>query len=524
MIKRTAVLASLVIAALTLLAAVPASRVCGQTPTPSPSADELKLQEEKRLTELQRDIELAKKAIRDAQPKPEAKSSPPAPTATPLAGDTTLENVKLEAEMVAYKAMSEVADQISKEIKHTRGTAKNIAIYDAQVVKDWRFYQALFPAFKGQVDDILAQYKALLCDNSNPTITADVDASFLASSRCADPNRDVMTLTGGVQEAFSAGSTLLKSFIDLAALFRTDTKIQGMAFTVDESAMVAEVFRALKNDYGANNISLYYPEVFPPRLTKDSRTISIVGDLYIYKTQAEKVIKKKNLDKEKAVADMVEPTTKKAQFEEKLGQVEALETRLADLRRALKNERNPLLRKKIRSEIVRARIDLSKLGLTEASLPGGKADLTAHIEEQKRNLAPLEARIKQINADVKKLTSINERFLAFVTDFVKIDNGVNTLALFIKAEDIDEAMADQNSYWLEIKSVSAGGNNRTRKNLLRFLSGAKLDHSGGVIIEYTLYENSGAVVYSDKISVYEGYVEPKKIRGPKVFSMKDTVN
>jgi len=75
----------------------------------------------------------------------------------------------------------------------------------------------------------------------------------------------------------------------------------------------------------------------------------------------------------------------------------------------------------------------------------------------------------------------------------------------------------------EIKSVSSGGNNRTRKNLLRFFTGAKLDHSGGVIIEYTLYENSGAVVYSDKLSIYEGYVEPKKIRGTKAFKFEDKV-
>lgn len=38
-----------------------------------------------------------------------------------------------------------------------------------------------------------------------------------------------------------------------------------------------------------------------------------------------------------------------------------------------------------------------------------------------------------------------------------------------------------------------------------------MDHSGGVILEYTLYKRSGAVIYSDKLSYYEGYVEPKKI-------------
>ncbi len=51
------------------------------TPSPTPSEAELRLQEEKRLLELQKDIELAKKAIRDAQAQP---------AATPLEGNTVL--------------------------------------------------------------------------------------------------------------------------------------------------------------------------------------------------------------------------------------------------------------------------------------------------------------------------------------------------------------------------------------------------------------------------------------------------
>src|SRR6266566_2536756 len=83
-------------------------------PTPTPSEEELKLQQQKRLLELQRDIEQARKAIRDAQPQPE---KPAAPTATPLSGDTTLTDVKLEPEIVSYKAMSEAAKIISTEVK-----------------------------------------------------------------------------------------------------------------------------------------------------------------------------------------------------------------------------------------------------------------------------------------------------------------------------------------------------------------------------------------------------------------------
>jgi len=484
-------------------------------PSPTPTQQELDLQEQKRLIELQRDIELAKKAIRDAQPQPASKPTPPAPSATPLAGDTTLDSVKLEAEMVGYAAMSEAADHISKEIKGRKSSASNIAIYDSQVVQDWRLYRALFPAFEGQVEDIKNQYKSLLC--TDPTISADVRPAFLSSIYCTVPHRNVKTAVGGFDAAFEAGSTLLKSFIDLTALFRTDTKIQGVAFTIDESALVAEVFRALKNDYSPATINLYYPKVFPPRVKNSSDTVAVVGDLFIYKKEADAVIKTKNADKDTTVGLMADPSSKKAKLEDTLAQIKGLNSKLDALSAALQLERKPAVRKKINEEITNAKVELAKLGETESSL-------NVKINAQKAILAPLEAKIKQINSDVMRLTDLNDRFLAFVNDFVKVDaSGINALALFIKAEDIEHAMADPESYWLEIKSVSSGGNNRTRKNLLTFFTGAKLDHSGGVIIEYALYENSGAVVYSDKLSIYEGYVEPKKIRGAKVFKFEDKV-
>lgn len=520
-----------------------ATGALAQTPTPTPTEEELRLQEEKRLIELRRDIEQAKKAIRDAQPKEEEPAAPPAPSATPLAGDTTLENVKLESEMVAYKAMSEAADLISKQIKNKKGSAKNIAIYDAQVVKDWRFYRALFPAFEGQVLDIKAQYKALLCQT--PSIAADVDDSFKETfCKKADENQkavgDVRTLgnqkaLGGVaaiQTAFGAGTNLLKSFIDLAALFRTDTKIQGNAFTIDESALVAEIFRALKNDY--TSITLYYPEVFPPRVKEEdpSETVTIIGDLFIYKTMADSVIKMKNERKDELVKKMDAPSKEKAKLEEEQAPLKKIDERLKNLTASLAAEKNPAVKRKIRAEIARVTTELATLLTPDGPLNETLEDvlkrklgeLEAKIKKLEEQLKPLQAEVKEIDADVKRLTRVNERFLSFVDEFVKVgSNGVNALALFIKSEDIQKTMADTESYWLEIKSVTAGGNNRVRKNLLRYFTGAKLDHSGGVIIEYALYDKTGAVVYSDKLSVYGGYVEPKKIINKKVDDLVDTV-
>jgi hypothetical protein len=514
------------LAALLLCASVGVATA--QTATPTPTEEELRLQEQKRLLELQRDIEIAKKAIRDAQPQPAptaTPAAPPTPTTTALAGDATLENVKLETDVVAYAAMSEAADTISDEVKAKLGGSNPhppaLAIYDSQVVKDWRFYQALFPAFEGQVKDLFSRYTTTLC--ARPDVSDDFKKKYKfcdPKALAPDPDREfvpqVLGAAGAVSSAFGAGTNLIKSFIDLAALFRTDTKITGNAVTIDESALVAEVFRALKNKYtdAKQEVNLYYPEVFPPRLEtsaaeadKYSRTVTTIGALYLAKIEADRVIAKQTARKEELLAL---PKVKTGL--ERLGKlgaeqlkVRALRAERDSLERALAAETDEVIQKRIKEEIGEVSAALGRLPALET--------LNAQIDFEKNEIKAERAEIAGIDEDVKGLKELNERFQSFVTDFVKVDaSGVNALALFVRSEDIENVMKESNSYWLEIKTVAAGGNNRTRKNLIRYLFGAKIDHSGGVIVEYTLYNKQGGVVYSDKLSYYGGYIEPKKIR------------
>lgn len=500
-------------------------------PTPTPTEEELRLQEEKRLTELRRDIELAKKAIRDAQPEEPEPAAPPAPSATPLAGDTTLENVKLEPEMVSYRAMSDAADTISKEIRLKRPGAQNIAIYDAQVVRDWRFYKALFPAFRGQVNDLSSRYRTELCGIAGQFTAEKFVSDTYIAGNCPGVPRPAGISPAGIQTAFAAGTNLLKSFVDLTAFFRTETKIQGVSFTVEESALVAELFRALRNQYGTgeDKVRLYYPEVFPPRLSTDpqnpdpSSIVVVIGSLFLDKAEADDAIAKMSKAVDAINDEMKEPSELRGQLKTQLARVEALYEKLRNLRLAHAAETNPAVKKVLATEIGQTKAELASLGVTgDVSFKAKTDDLKAQIKNQEDTIKPLKKRAEQLQSHIKLLTGLNTRFLAFVDESVKVGaSGTSPLATFVKSEDLDRAMPDPDSYWLEIKSVSAGGNNRTRKNLLRYFTGAKLDHSGGVIVEYTLYDNTGAVVYSDKLSVYGGYVEPKVIRNKAKF--KDAV-
>jgi len=480
------------------------------TPTPTPTAEELRLQEEKRLLLLKKDIEEAKKAIRDAQPQPE---KPPEPTATPLAGDATLsEGVRLETELVSYNSVSRAAKEIATAILNKTNNPQNIAIFDAQIVKDWRFYKALFPAFEGQVTNLVNEYKNALQEGNPLPLNVPPRANMKAAS---------------IAGALATGTNLLKSAIDLAALFRTDTKIEGRQVTVNQNALVAELLRELKTQ--KSTLTLYYPGVFPPRrpscpeqvkdqngqdvtidkCTEGSTVLIDIGLLFSYKATAEASIKK-DQDKEDLLVKQIKPTREQiAKLSQKLARVTELEAILIHLNEALKAETDPEVRKRL--ELVIARYTAEQAAL------GTKAELQAQIDAAKASIAGKEAQIDVLDAEIELLTDLNARFQKFVDEFVKVDsNGVNALALLVKSEDIDNAMREAESYWVEIQSVTAGGNNRTRKNLLRYFSGPKIDHSGGVVVEYALYDKSGAVVYSDKVSCYEGYVEPKNITALKI--------
>jgi hypothetical protein len=492
------------------------------TPSPTPSEEELRLQEQKRLIELQRDIELAKKAIHDAQatPTPTPTPTPAQPTATPLAGDTTLDaGVRFEISMVAYRAMSQIADNLSKEL-YSKLRAKNYAIYDAQTIRDWRFHRSLYPAFKGQTDDIRDQYRQLLCVTfQNDTSQAFKDKFCITDTSSFSPERKAIVdsaRVAGATEALGAGATLVKAFIDVAALFRTDTKIEGASVDLDDAALVAEVFRALKFRYCFTEGSVicpkfFNPAAFHPRLA-ESDTVFRVGQLFVFKMEAERIIKDKTAGKPALVNQLNDLVARKGKAEETLQKILDLTAVVNNLTAALARETVPPFRKKLWEERAKVEVTLSTLG--------SQADLEAQIANLEVAIAARKAAIKAIDDPVKALTDINARFQSFVDQFIKTDEkGSNTLAMFIKSEDIERIMGNEESYWIEVKSIVAGGNNRTRKNLIWFFLGPRVDHSGGVIAEYTIYDHTGEVVTSDKIAYYEGYKRPKQIENGKLLDI-----
>ncbi|HEX8137939.1 MAG TPA: hypothetical protein VF544_10145 [Pyrinomonadaceae bacterium] len=91
--------------------------------------------------------------------------------------------------------------------------------------------------------------------------------------------------------------------------------------------------------------------------------------------------------------------------------------------------------------------------------------------------------------------------------------GINPLTNYIRTERLLSALCPDKSYWLVLKVINAGGNNRIKTNLLLdiFRGGNRLSHSGGVIVQYHLFNSNGLSLASGTVSEYTNYIKADKV-------------
>jgi hypothetical protein len=589
-------------------------------PSPSPESEELKrLRERNAILEEQKKIAVNEKEI-EAAKKEKLETQFPKPSTTPLEGKTEVDSgVKIESEMAAYASMAKAADIIAKELKTRNVDIKFLAIYNDRDIKTLLGYRVI----NSQIDMIALEY----------------DRQFVG---------ELMALSSGVSGPRSftitpvttIAASVLGSFIDLIALFRTDTSVKGLPFNVAESAFVSEIFRALKRDdpngYG-DDINLYYPAIFPPNLNVEQPYVILtkIQALYLVKDRAEKLVTR-IVETEKVLGETVAeiaalkkavqqvnndlplldkelerlqklywrwPSSRLAErIEETHGRIQKLKddrvkataaiAAKTELKGSLEqkleelySELEPEVETIVTDEVVQAAINrtLEKIQEAEAVLgrsfrTGERAALLRGFaeDEKKRLVDEVEKRTKvKLPEDQKKvlldplsdaersalsqidqgmeltsaqklalapdeekaavrrlrekavatLKALNVQFEKLVAELIKVDEavGVSALTSYIQAENLKRAMGCEiptcetedfaNSYWMQLRVVSAGGNNKIKRNLItNIFTGDNISHSGGSIVEYILYDVNRKARYSNTISVYEDYRKAKDIK------------
>ena len=492
----------LLVAALSLLLSASAAAVMAQTPSPTatPESEEIKrLREEKTRAELERDIAEAEKKEFDAKY--------PKPTTSPLAGETKInDGAVIESEMISYLSMAYAADRIVERLRENKVPIRNLAVYnraDIDLLLNYRATTAQLDILKDEFCKLIPEPKPAACPGPG--------------QKSAD--RSVRAVTGII-------SSFLGSFVDMTALLRTNVTIQGHTFNIDEASLVSEVFRAARAADGicvavaegapCVRPALYYPAAFPPNdpNLKTSELLTRLEELNDLKARALVFV----AAREELLKAIVKSKAEIAKFK---GHKEDGPQRLVSLRASLTR----LEEVQAEEEKHRRRMPFEMLERMK-QLRASILELDEDIKAAPKKLEEEEAKLKQLQAagseeairdQLAKIKLVGERFDQLIANLIKTDaaTGINSLTAYIRAENLKAVMKDDGgSYWLQLAVVKAGGNNRIKTNLIVdiFTGGSRLSHSGGVIVQYNLYDLRGRSILSDTLTEYTGYTKAGRIK------------
>jgi hypothetical protein len=338
---------------------------------------------------------------------------------------------------------------------------------------------------------------------------------------CATPSPSPSPNFGPITQEFSTvgaagqiATSVLGSFIDLTAFLRTDTDIKGQTFNIEEVALVAEVFRAMRVSDKFPGARLYYPSEFPPRLdpNKQYAILAMIQKLFETKKEAEELI-----------SELEEGIPKQKELAAAIKNLELQISGLNQKKANLEAERNTLQTQYARRRMPGGvALRIAEIGRLIAETDASKAELERKVEKNKDALAELKAKIETPLAKLKvdvdqglpKLKLLNAQVDKLISDLTKTDEGtgVNVISNYVQAENLNDALQCKESYWLQLKVIHAGGNNRVKRNLVtRLFTGDNVSHSGGSIVEFNLYTKDGASVSSGTHRVYSKYVDASRI-------------
>ncbi|HEX8247048.1 MAG TPA: hypothetical protein VF599_02600, partial [Pyrinomonadaceae bacterium] len=288
-------------------------------------------------------------------------------------------------------------------------------------------------------------------------------------------------------------------------------------------------------------VNLYYPAMFPPDINPDKESdilskLEVVNNL---RTKAGKIIgdideKNKEIEEAKGKVKALKSSIKqleqlKTETEEKKSRVwEAFCELPRSYRQALIINRNAPCRRmpaEARERFFEARDEIKKLDLNLTKIKADLITAETAVTDLETKLKLLWANLKvdestdnpnkvAIDDALAQLKARNAQFDKFIESLITAGaTGVNPLRTYIKAENLKGALPP-GSHWLQLKVLKAGGNNRIKTNLLWdiFTGGNRLSHSGGVVVQYILFDDTGKSVASDVVTEYMKYIKSSKVK------------
>jgi hypothetical protein len=452
----------------------------------------------KRLEAIKAEAE-ARQAIAEAK-RAELDANFPKASSTPLSGDVSFkdDNARVEEKLVGYLSVAEAANRIADAIHRSQPQLTALAILNGDDIQLLLIYSA---ATK-RVDAYVARY--------NRTATAmqaalTADPMWSGPTASCDPTALVSGLGGTPFNPLSAATSVLGSFSDILAFFRTDVSIEGSSITVGEPVIVTETFRALRAKYG-NRLALYYPREIPPDFDPEytSPMLDKLETLFNAKANADDLnarIAQRIAEKNKLIETL-------SACRNLAGQAAATARRtVKEQQGAAKNLQDEISELPAGGQERRAK----ESQLVSAQNTANTAQSEAVNQDNIRRLHSddinkLRGEIALLQAAAQPLVALNAQTELLAKDLIKVDEktNLNPLTSFLRAERINKLLKDTGGYWLKLNVVNAGGTTKVKRHLFIdvFNGGPRVRYSGASTVEYHLYDRFGRSMLSDTTNSY----------------------
>jgi hypothetical protein len=519
-----------------------AARMDDPSPSPTPkSAEVLKLEEEKAQATLRKEIAEANKAEREAKF--------PKPSTSPLAGTTTInDGAVIESHIIAYHSLAKSANRIIAGINTHTLPLEHLAIYNERDINLFLSYKVA----NTQISSIQDQYCKVLDLSETPELCAKPSPIPACPSPSPSPKANATPKTTNFKVAPAIGGlaiaqSFLGAFVDFTALLRTNVDIKGISFDIDEGPLVAEVFRAARRSTGGlpSGVNLYYPHVFPPDLnpTSESPLLQRLEDIHKLRIKAGKLVsdlEKTQKDIEESEATIKQLKGSKKALEKQEGETETAINNLfranfcsnlaqqsidilEKVNRVVNHRACPRMSAETRERMLQLAETVKDLRTKLSKTQNDLTDETTKLSDLKDKFEKLKDKLSSdfqpggtLDDALAQLKAFNANFDSLVKSLVEVDaaSGANPLTNYIRVENLMGALPFCGSYWLQLKVLKAGGNNRIKTNLITdiFTAGNRVSHSGGVIVQYHLFDAAGRSVASDTIADYTNYIKANKIK------------
>lgn len=477
-----------------------------QTASPTPTEEETRLDNEIKILKKEKEKLELEKAIRGMN----------VPTdVTPLKGEQTgAKDMFIEVEMQTYRAVAAASNQIACVVKTTKPNAKNIILFKPDDYSVWRDYRLNYSVINSQLGYFASRYDALFAEFVPQAVKANGQESVDGSPLVAAST--VMSSIGGV----------IKSAIGLASFFRTDLEFSTKSVEVNDLAFRSALMNSLRSVYASGssqtcassyvntNLKIFDPSVFSPFEIKangdiHSPTLEQVKNLYEKKARADAAVR--TFDKyvlELEAAKKAESDAQEALTKFKVT-IKTAPQNITELQAEIRRTKDPVKR----AELIKARNDArTALATAQEKVTNAQSE----YDKAKAKKAALEKEIEDVKPKITALRLINDDFTSFINTFTRSDaNGPSPLSRYVRGEGLHNYVKDDNTFWLQVNAVKAGGSNRVKKNLVRYFTGVDITHNGGFIAEYILGDRRGEIIRSNFVTDYQNYVHAKDLRKQK---------